>query len=345
MHTPLLSPFWGVSFDKERSPFGYAAFETHPFDTSCYGIIDDTDKAVMVLLPYRHTLVMRYAPELFAECVSASKRLGKPLLVDGIGDIELPITDKNIFVLRYGGYRFLKQANEIIMPVYADDLLERYCGGVLELRKKSEVPSVGFAGWAHLSLKQRLRAIAKELPDRVRSVFDSRYGACKKGVFFREQALMILRASDKVHLNALERPSFSGHRDTMSAGPAKLQQEFMRNIIDSDYALDVRGDANASTRLFEILSLGRIPVIIDTERNFPFSDKVDYSAFSLRVDFRDLPRLPDIIADFHAQLSQEKFEAMQRAARKAFVDYFRTDAIMSHVVTELCEKLSLYRGS
>jgi len=38
---------------------------------------------------------------------------------------------------------------------------------------------------------------------------------------------------------------------------------------------------------------------VDTERNFPFSDKIDYSSFALIIDFRDIKKLPERIAEFH----------------------------------------------
>jgi len=114
----------------------------------------------------------------------------------------------------------------------------------------------------------------------------------------------------------------------------EFRRGFAEMILESDYALDVRGYGNASYRLYEILSLGRIPVIIDTERYFPFSDVVDWHKFSLIVDFRDIKRLPQIIADFHKSLSNEQFETMQREARAAFVNYFRIDAQMPHIIRE-----------
>ena len=115
----------------------------------------------------------------------------------------------------------------------------------------------------------------------------------------------------------------------------QLRQELADLVLASDYGLDVRGDANESTRLYEVLSLGRIPVILDTERNLPFRDVIRYEDFSLIVDFRDIKRLPERIADFHCSLSPEKFIEMQHAGRAAFVAHFRTDAHMRHIVRQL----------
>ena len=114
----------------------------------------------------------------------------------------------------------------------------------------------------------------------------------------------------------------------------------VETILQSDYALDVRGDANDSTRLFEILSLGRIPVIVDTERNFPFSDKIDYSSFALIVDFRDINHLAERVAQFHKNVSPERYEQMQRNARDAYINYFRIDALMRLIVEELRAKMT-----
>jgi hypothetical protein len=89
------------------------------------------------------------------------------------------------------------------------------------------------------------------------------------------------------------------------------------------------------------MALGRIPVILDTECNFPFSDKIDYTSFALIVDFRDIKKLPELIAEFHKNISPERFEQMQKNAREAYINYFRVDALIRPIVEELRAKLSL----
>lgn len=335
IHSMLLNPFWGVSGAKDEALLRIQLAQTHTFNTTSYGITDNLEKADMVFMPYCHRDVRRSYPELLSECHTTAQSAGKPLLVDGIEDIQHIIELPHTYVLRYGGYRFETSEQDIVIPPLANDLLEMYCSGTIEIRKKGKTPVVGFAGWSSLTLYQRLRTTTKELPDRLRGLIDSRYRAKKKGVFFRGRAISILKRSSIVTLNLLARTSYSGHVQTASKGIETLQREFIDNLIQSDYGLDIRGDANASTRLFEILSLGRIPIIIDTERNLPFRDVVDYDAFSVTVDFRRLSNLPSIIADFHNNISEERFEQMQRNARDAFVTHFRIDALMSHIIAEL----------
>lgn len=339
-HVPLLYPFWGNALDPIKTPFYYALFERHNFDTRYYGITDDLGQADMVLLPYVHEIVVKRFPELLDECARVAKSAGKLLLVDGTGDIEYPVAAPGALVLRYGGYRFTKRPNEIHIPLYAEDLLEVHCGGVLRVRDKRQTPLIGFSGWGSLSLLQMMSARVRSLPDRVRGLADSRYHARQKGVFFRRQAMRALKKSPLVAANFIIRSSYSAHRDTAVGSMDVLRREHVDTLLASDYALDVRGDANASIRLFEALSLGRIPVIIDTERNLPLQDEVDYASFSLKVDFRDLGRLPEIIAQFHASLSPEQFTAMQRAAREAYISYFRVDALTPHLINKLRTRAS-----
>lgn len=334
-HVPLLYPFWGNPLDPARVPFQHALFLRHGFDTSLYSITDDLDAADAILMPYNHRIVLQHFPELLAECAAVSGSSGKPLLIDGIGDIEYPVDIPNALVLRYGGYRFLNTGNEIFIPPYADDLLEVYFDGRLPERKKSAKPVVAFAGWAELSLLQALRTGIKELPDRLRSFVDSRYGARKKGVFFRRRAIAILKSSPLIEPNILVRRGYSGHIETADADADTLRRQFVDNFLKSDYGLDVRGDANQSARLFEMLSLGTIPVILDTERNFPFSDTVDYSSFSLRIDFHEMHRLPEKILAFHNSLSEEQYGAMRRRAREAYANHFRVDAMTRHIIESI----------
>lgn len=340
IHTPLLSPWWGNPYE-EVSIFAKQMFDAYSFDTTYYTITDNIQEADMVLPPYPHVWFMRHNRALFDECVRTAREAGLPLLIDGLGDVEYPIEAENAFILRYGGYRFLPERGQIQIPPLADDLLERYREGQLDVRKKgSGKPIVGFAGWAQLSPIQYLRTIIKELPVRVHGIFDARYRACTKGVLWRQKAIKILERSPLVTFNLRARSSFSANPKTAKGDIQKLREEMVDTILQSDYALDVRGDANDSTRLFEILSLGRIPVIVDTERNFPFSDKIDYSSFALIVDFRDIKKLPEKIAEFHKNISLERFEQMQKNARDAYINYFRIDALTRMIVEELQTKLT-----
>lgn len=333
-YIPLLYPFWGVKRD-DHAPLNALLFATYQFDKSQYHLVDMPSQADFFLMPYRYAVVYKNDRTLFKKYLAAARVAHKPLFVDGTDDVDYLIHEPDVYVLRIGGYRFSDSPNDIVIPPYADDLLERFCGGALSPRQKPGVPTVGFAGWASLSSLQYLRSFVKEIPIRVLGLFNSRYRACKKGVFFRARAVDVLAGSDAVRTNFLVRTSYSANMKTAEKDVTVLRKEFVDNILGSDYVLDVRGDANESTRLYEALSLGRIPIIVDTERHLPFREQIRYEDFSLIVDFRDLDHLPQMVRAFHDSLSPEEFLAMQERARAVYRTYFRIDVLTTHIMDRL----------
>lgn len=336
IHSPLMNPWWGNPYDGSVS-FAKQMFDTYSFDTSLYAITDNIEKANMVFPPYKYQWFLRHDMPLWHECVETAVKACKPLFVDGAGDVEPPLDVPNAYVLRIGGYRFIDEPGRITVPTLVDDLLERCEKGELKIRQKqsAEKPMVGFAGWAELSLKQKMRTMLKESPIRLRAMFDHRYTTMTKGIFWRAKSIRILQGSPRVTLNLKSRQSFSGSTKTAHGSLEKLRREFVDTILGSDYGLEVRGDPNASNRLFEVCALGRIPILIDTERNLPWSDVLDYREFCLIVDYHDINRLADIVADFHAEVTPERFEKMQRRAREVFVQYFRMNSLMKHIIRTL----------
>ncbi len=352
-YSSLMIPFWGNPHGDTRFELK-ELFDSFSFDTRYYGITGDIGQADMVFIPYRQWWLTRHAegPRLLAESVKAAQEAGIPLLVDGIADGEHPLNVDNAYVLRIGGYRFLRkehsvwgipphtrwEPNRIEVPTQPGDFLHQCRNGVLQIRPKREgKPVVSFAGIIRTTPKNMLHERLGELPLYLHGIRDTRYNAMSLGLFWRTRALRILGRSDKVtcSFDAQDLYSSSTSSPKSPEERKKMREAFIERVLDSDYALDVRGHANASLRLYEILSLGRIPVILDTERILPFADVVDWSRFSLIVDFRDIKYLPDIIADFHSTLSPERFEDMQRAAREAYVKHFRIDGQMPHILREI----------
>lgn len=338
-HTPLLNPFWGGTSHK-NSPFADEALSMYLFDVSHYRITDDISIADVVLFPFRYHVAHIHFADLLATAIDTARAHGKHIIIDAMGDIDYDISIPETIVLKYGGYRFAKKENEIFLPPFADDLLERYCDGKLSVRAKSKKPVVGFAGWLEAPFFRRIYWGAKDLPARLRGMVDGRYRADRKGIFFRRAAKRALDGSPAVATNILARTAYSGNVKTAAGNIETLRKEFVENALTSDLCLDIRGDANNSTRLFEILSLGRVPLIIDTERNFPFSDELDYRSFAITVDFRDIRKLPEIARAAYDAISDDVWRDMQVKARAAYVAWFRMDALTAHLIRSIRARLA-----
>ncbi len=343
-HIELMFPFWGVTA-KETMPYVRAAALQYQFSKNDFTLVEKIEDADYVVIPYQYERLKLVNPEKITMIVAEAQKAGKQILIDGSGDIEHNVRIPNSVVFRVSQYRYSKKQNEITVPFSAEDLLETYTGGELQIRKKPEHPSVGFTGWAGVSLKKRLKIGLKELPVTVASWFDEKRGAEHKGILFRERALHALSRNPRIEPHFKARATYSGHVKTVEGSVEDVRREFVENLLQSDYALCVKGDANSSVRFYEALSLGRIPLFLDTACVLPLEDKINYRDFCVFVDWRDTDRIGDMLANFHAKISPERFESMQRQARNAFQQYLRYDVFSKYLAEELRTHLMQLRSS
>lgn len=339
MHTELMFPFWGITA-KETMPYVRAAMLQYQYSKDDFMLVGKIEDADFVLIPYQYERLKLVNPVRLQAIVAEAKEAGKPLLIWGASDIEHPIDIPNSVILRVSQYQYSKRPNEITIPFSAEDLLESYAGGELLIRKKTKIPSVGFTGWAEMSLKKRIKTYAKEFPITLATLFDEKRGAEHKGVLFRARALRALTKHMGIEAHFKTRATYSGHIKTIEGTVEDNRREFVENILNSDYALCVKGDANSSVRFYEALSLGRIPLFLDTACVLPLEDIIDYRDFCVFVDWRDADRIGDVLADFHAKISIEQFEGMQRKARSVYREYLRIDAFSHMLAIELRSTLS-----
>ena len=83
------------------------------------------------------------------------------------------------------------------------------------------------------------------------------------------------------------------------------------------------------------MSLGRIPVFVNTDCVLPLEDMINYKEFCAWVEYKDVPRLDQILAEFHARLNGEDFQEMQKSARAAFEKYLRIDSFTKYLISKL----------
>lgn len=330
MHTELMFPFWGITA-KDTMPYVRAAMLQYQYSKDDFVLAENIEDADFVYIPYQYERLKLVNPEKIKVIVREAEEAKKPLLIWGASDIENPIDIPHSVILRVSQYRYSKKPNEVTIPFSAEDLLETYAGGELQIRKKSERPSVGFTGWAEMSVKKRLKTYIKELPVTLSTLLDEKRGAEHKGILFRERALKALSSNARIEPHFKARATYSGHVKTIEGKVEDNRREFVENLLESDYALCVKGDANSSVRFYEALSLGRIPLFLDTSCILPLEDRINYRDFCVFVDWRDVDRIGDVLADFHANTSSQRFEEMQKKARTAYREYLRIDSFSKYL--------------
>ena len=244
-------------------------------------------------------------------------------MVFDLSDYDYNIDIPNSIVFRTSQYRYKNKKNEFIIPPLVEDL-----GGDKELvfGKKSNKPVVGFAGWADFpNFKQRARYEIKNFALDLKSFWNPYAIVHKQGLYFRRKSIEVLKKSDLIETNFILRKSYSAHADTIELDPRKAREEYIQNILNSDFVLAPKGDGNYSARFYEALSLGRIPILIDTETTLPLEGVINYDSFILRVRYRDIGGIDKIIADFYNKLSNEEFIKMQKLGKEMFKKYLRSD--------------------
>jgi len=116
----------------------------------------------------------------------------------------------------------------------------------------------------------------------------------------------------------------------------ELETQYQRVSLQSKFVLCPRGYGTSSIRLFEVLRMGRVPVILSDAWVSP--EGPSWEAFSLRVAEADTYNLPEILMAHEADAI-----AMGYRAREAWEHWFGQEAIF-HRVVEWCINIKAMRA-
>jgi len=332
-YIPFLYPNLGIE-ERESILFLQRAFRYMDLKKPFVEMVKDPTQADYILLPHNYSS-LKGQEEYIQRLAQLAQAYDKKLLIFWHGDSDAPVEIPNSIIFRTSQYRSTKRANEIMMPAYAEDLLE---STEIIPRHKGALPVVGFCGWANYkNLKNRIGTLLKNALWSMRAFLksDLMLLAYKKGITYRMQALKVFQKSTSVKSNFIIRNSYSGHKSTISLDPSQARLEYRGNMLMSDFALVVKGDGNYSYRFYEALSLGRVPLLIDTECVFPLEDVLDYSSFTIRIPFTELSQADRILKERFLRMSDQEFVAMQQKARDVFAQYLRIDMFLRYAVEQL----------
>ncbi len=321
-YTEILYPNLG---NKEReTPFGEKIFDD--FIEPIVEIVDTAEAADYLCIPHNYNYI-KTKVEYLSGFMELSETHSKKILIFFPGDSDEEVLIPNSIIFRNSQYKHEMKDNEIIMPGFAVDLGKKYS---LLSRTKGELPTVGFCGWASY------RRIKEWVSYGIYNLMESLVGhpARKKGLYFRRHALKFLKKSPKIISNFIIRSSYSLNSKTLTVDPAVARKEYVDNIKNSDFTLAPKGDGNFSVRFFESLSLGRIPLLIDTDCPLPHEDEIDYDTFILRVDQSKINELPQIVSDYYSSLTPESYLEKQKMCREVFEKYLKIDIFFKQTLTK-----------
>lgn len=257
------------------------------------------------------------AAEFVAEAASYGLKTLAIVLADESDPLPLP--RESLLVLRHSLTKSRRPANEWPLPAWHDDLLAAHFGGTLPLLQREDAPRLGFCGLAATQPMPVSRR-AKLLLGRVLSSLGSDLPH-NDGIWLRGAAMRACREAEGIATDFIVRQAYyGGPPEAGQAERVRQRAEYAQNLARCGYALCVRGWGNYSFRFFEAMSLGRIPVLVDTDCALPLEDEIDYDRFIVRVPEAALASLPARIRDFHRRLDDAAFRGLQQEIRRIWVE-------------------------
>jgi len=195
----------------------------------------------------------------------------------------------NLKLFRTSLYKSKKKSNEHALPAWSQDLLKEN----LIYRKKLKDPIVSFCGY---------------LSNPIRST-----------------ALNILNRNPYIIKNFIIRSAFWGG----NPHNPNIRKEYIDSVNNSDFVLCCRGAGNFSYRLYETMSCGRIPIIVDTDCAFPCEDKIQWESIGLIV--KDIDNINELLNTFWQSLTEEEYIYRQAIIRQTYKNFIAPDGFAQYL--------------
>jgi len=319
-YIPLLYPFWGFLSEPPES-LDYDRFNE-------YAAVGGS---LFELVPLPEADALLFPSEWRAGCpevkamAQLAKEYGKVLIIFYNNDSYEEIPLENAIIFRTSFYASRRKPNEFAMPGWSRDFLKSYLQGQIRLRDKQALPVIGYTGY--VDYYNPLSYIIN-LGRRIKNG-----GRAHLGAHLRGKAVRLLSESQMVRGNFLIRDR-SGSAMARCFSLRKnevLREEYVRNIVESDYTLVVRGGGNFSYRLYEVLSCCRIPLFVNTDCVLPFDHIIDWKRHILWLEAKDIGAIASKVAEFHAKLSNKEFHNLQLNARRLYEGWISPTGFYSNI--------------
>ncbi len=344
----LLVPFCGQS-SKEKDPernLTIGRFDAYEIEGKDFFELSSLEDCDACLLPIRYSqkendLAFEKEIQAFTDLVEASGKKTFVFLGSDIDQFNVKI--KNAIIFCNTLYQSKRKSNQFAFTFFFEDFITKYYKNILPIRTKENISTIGFCGFAPpLKLKFGVLKVKEVLRLGLNYLGIMRFLPSVSAHSYRVRALLSLAKSNKVKKKIIIRSNFGfgGPEGALFPGGIKelnatFRQQYVENIVNTDYTLCVRGYGNNSMRFFEALCCGRIPVLLNTDCVLPYDFLIDWKNYCVWVEEKDINRIPEKILEFHNKLSDEEFKALQKAIRNIWKTYFTPQGFYKHLYLHL----------
>ena len=273
------------------------------------------------------------AETFFAEAAS----VGKKTIVFCWHDEDPHIRDERLIIWQTSFKKRPSSPFRHVLSCSVEDYVERYSGGTQPIRPWREKPVVGFCGRADGKVHGSLDRFWSFARSTKRSLLTGKPSYPYRQL--RARCIEAVKNDQRLVANLDVQDAFWGRKEESSKAVTTdemiiARPRFVANLINCDYVLCPRGAGNFSIRLYEALSLGRIPIVVHCDGLLPFEDKIDWDRFIVRISPQDVGQLGDAVMVFH-EARRAEFTELQLNIRRLWQTYFEPSAFFVRLVETL----------
>lgn len=239
-------------------------------------------------------------PTTIQSTIDSYKDYNKKVIIFLVSDFNEPFDmPQNILLFRTGLYRSQKKPNEYLLPfLWAKSEMNNE-GAFEPLPKIGLQPKVGFCG-SCISHPSRLAYIN------------------------------VLKTTPNIIKNLVLKTEYWGG----NPHNPRVINEFLNNIKNTHFTLSTRGTGNWSARFYQVLSLCRIPVIVDTDIVLPFEDKINWNDIVVYCKSKD-----DIGVNIKQFWVQKDIIQAQQRCKEIYDTYLSPEKWCKIIAEEILEHL------
>lgn len=282
----------------------------------------DAEKSNLHIDEHLAKVLLNYCSELQA----LAQQTNKQIIVFYYRDPSYALPVKNAIVFRTSLLSSQRASNEFALPAFSEDFMPKVQDKMNPWLAKQEQPHIGFRGQAapfQLPLTLQIKKSANQLLAALGTTkkFNLHYNY---GYMARRDAMIACMRNKKIETSFL-------NTTHLAKGGSQYKSDFVESLYSNPYSLCVSGHGNYSYRLYETMSLGRIPVFVNTDCVLPFQEHVDWKKYVIWVPESDANKTDQILLDFHHQIHPDDFLTLQKNIRQFYVQYLTGKGFYSHL--------------
>ena len=292
------------------------------FLTQFYSLTDDIDNSDIIILPLEYAFMHKNYNKYLIQFFNKTKNYKKPIWIYSGGDFGISLNDEQIYNFRLGGFKSKLNKHTIILPSFVADPYKKHLKGNFKPLRKEAVPKIGFVGHAKGTVQKYIKEFVIYLGNNLKRIFKIEYADYQS---FYPSSIKRAKYLNYLKLNKNLKTDFI-FRDKYRAGikaeedKADTTKEFFKNIYENPYTFCMRGSGNFSVRFYEVLAVGRIPVLLDTDCLLPLDGIINWNEHCVFINDPDYNSLNNEIVNFHNNITDEAFIKLQESNRKLWED-------------------------